>query len=133
MFHPDAHPTNVEARDLYPGLENEEKDRVREEIKDSMALHRSVMRGTGFWSWMVPQHSSDLSEDFWYLPVQDRPQLQVRTLPVVDYVENVDETYVGALLDECLPEDRPRYLAYLRRRILGVGLVVAVCSDIKAQ
>lgn len=92
-------------------------------------LHRSVMRGTGFWDWMVARRSGYLSSDLRHLPVQDRPPPPVRALPVVDYLKSVDMTYVDALLGECLPEDRPRYLAYLRYRILGLGLVTAVCYD----
>ena len=92
-------------------------------------LHRSVMRGTGFWDWMVVRGSRDFLSDLRYLPLQDRPPPSVRALPVVDYLKSVDEAYIGALLDECLPEDRPRYLVYLRCRILGLGLVTAVCYD----
>lgn len=119
-FHTAAQPTNVEAHGFRPYVGNEEKERVRETIQDLMVLHRSVMRGTGFWDWMVARRTGYLSSD-------------LRHLPVVDYLKSVDMAYVDALLSECLPEDRPRYLAYLRYRILGLGLVTAVCYDESIQ
>lgn len=92
-------------------------------------MHCSVMRDGGFWDWMVARRSGDLSSEFRYPPVRDGPPASVRALSAVDYSEGADEAYVCAPVDECLPEDRSRYLVCLRRRNLDLGLVTAVFYD----
>ncbi|KAF5545727.1 hypothetical protein FMEXI_5911 [Fusarium mexicanum] len=119
-FHPQALPSNpiacgVATKVSYHGYEtddlvddmNEEQQQLFDEVKDRMDLHRSVLRGTGFYDWMTKTDGNS----------------KCRPLPTINFLDIDDETYVNAILEIALPKDRARFRSYLSNRPLGIGII----------
>ncbi|KAF5701883.1 hypothetical protein FMUND_13716 [Fusarium mundagurra] len=119
-FHPQAHPSNPIACGLptkvaYDGFEtdallddmNEEQQQLFDEVRDKMDLHRSVLRGAGFYDWMTKTDGNS----------------KRRPLPTINLLDIDDETYVNAILEMALPKDRARFRSYLSNRPLGIGII----------
>ncbi|KAF5691881.1 DNA helicase [Fusarium denticulatum] len=120
LFHPQAHPFNPIACGLPTkvacgGFEtdallddmNEEQQQLFDKVKDKMDLHRSVLRGAGFYDWMTKTDGNS----------------KRRPLPTIDLLDIDDETYANAILEMVLPKDRARFRSYLSNRPLGIGII----------
>lgn len=101
-------------------------------VKETMDLHRALMRGSGFFDWMT-RPTSDIVEVMAVTSLQDTttPTPKLRDLPVINFLQIDDDKFVDALIDEALPQDRARFRQYLSNRALGLGIVTAV--SYKAQ
>lgn len=106
-------------------------------VKERQALHRAVMRGNGFYQWMVsddvpstcPEETAVADEDLaTTLSKIDLGIRKLKKLPVVNFTTGVDKTYLENILEELLPQDRDRARQYFRDRPLGLGLFTAVSS-----
>ncbi|KAF5636033.1 DNA helicase [Fusarium sp. NRRL 52700] len=86
---------------------SQEQQLLLDEIKDKMDLHRSALRGAGFHDWMSKTDS----------PGKWRPLLTLKILDIED------QTYVGAVLETVLLQDRARFRTYLSDRSLGIGII----------
>ncbi|KAF5685137.1 ATP-dependent helicase [Fusarium circinatum] len=119
-FHPQALPSNpiacrVATKVDYHGYEtddllddmSEEQQQLFDKVKDRMDLHRSVLRGTGFYDWMTKTDGNS----------------KCRPLPTIDFLDIDDEIYVNAILEMALPKDRARFRSYLSNRPLGIGII----------
>ncbi|KAG5762797.1 hypothetical protein H9Q72_009101 [Fusarium xylarioides] len=120
-FHPQAHPSNPIAYGLetkrdpctdsetddLPDDMTQEQQRLLDPVKDKMDLHRSVLRGAGFYDWMT----NSASTSTW------------RSLPTVNLLDIDDQTYVNGIIQMALPKDRTRFRSYLSNRPLGIGLI----------
>ncbi|KAF5979297.1 DNA helicase [Fusarium coicis] len=120
LFHPQAHPHNPIACGLptkvaYGVFEtdtllddmNEEQQQLFDKVKDKMDLHRSVLRGAGFYDWMTKTNGNS----------------KRRPLPTIDLFDIDDQTYANAILGMALPKDRARFRSYLSNRPLGIGII----------
>ncbi|KAF5567852.1 DNA helicase [Fusarium napiforme] len=120
LFHPQAHPYNPIACGLPTKLVSgvvktdtlldemsEEQQQLFDEVKDRMDLHRSVLRGAGFYDWMTKTDGNS----------------KRRPLPTIDLLDIDDETYANAILEMALPKDRARFRSYLSNRPLGIGII----------
>lgn len=97
------------------------------QAKDVQALHRAVMRGSGFYDYMSGR---DLAETVAISSSETEKQAQVqqwRDLPVVNFLDGLSQEWADALCEEALPEDRARFKAYLSEKVLGIGIITAVC------
>ncbi|PNP83871.1 hypothetical protein FNYG_02559 [Fusarium nygamai] len=120
LFHPQAHPYNpiacglptkvacgvIETDTLLDDM-NEEQQQLFDKVKDKMDLHRSVLRGAGFYDWMTKTDGNS----------------KRRPLPTIDLLDIDDETYANAILEMALPKDRARFRSYLSNRPLGIGII----------
>ncbi|KAG4263006.1 hypothetical protein FPRO04_11722 [Fusarium proliferatum] len=78
-----------------------------DKVKDKMDLHRSVLRGAGFYDWMTKTDSTG----------------KWRPLPTINILDIDDQTYVDAVLETVLLQDRARFTTYLSDRPLGIGII----------
>lgn len=93
-----------------------------------MDLYRDLMRGTGFFRSLVEEKlSSQLGAVSLDESVATAPALW--QLPIVDFMAIEDVSYLNALLDQVLPEDRDRFRNYLANRPLGLALITSVSSN----
>lgn len=92
---------------------------------DMMDLQRALMRGTGYFDWMM-RPSADLAEKMAATSLEPNSLPTLRPLPVVNFLEIADAKYVDALVEEALPQDRTRFRQYLSKRLLGLGIITAV-------
>ncbi|PTB63892.1 hypothetical protein BBK36DRAFT_1171340 [Trichoderma citrinoviride] len=90
---------------------------------ERMELHRALVRGTGFYDWMV-------KEDAPRSTVAATPSLSVvdtnvvyRRLPSVNFLDFGDSVRAEAIVNEALPHDRDRFRGYLSNRPLGFGMI----------
>ncbi|KAK4150791.1 P-loop containing nucleoside triphosphate hydrolase protein [Chaetomidium leptoderma] len=102
------------------------------ELAERMELHRTLMRGSGFYNWMtntnqapVPEPEEPSVEQALANRTLDQQPPPVRTLPVVNLLDVPDDKYTRALLEEALPRDRAPFSQYLSRRHLGLGIITA--------
>ncbi len=79
------------------------------DARDRMSLFRALMRGVGFYTWMVQKPG------------------QQRELPEVNFLESADVRYVEVLLQEA-HEGGDRLRLYLSVRPLGIGLITGVSA-----
>ncbi|KAF5598797.1 DNA helicase [Fusarium pseudocircinatum] len=86
---------------------NQEQQKLLDKVKDKMDLHRFVLRGAGFHDWMIKTGSTG----------------KWRPLPTINILDVEDQTYIGAVLETALPEDRARFTTYLSDRPLGIGII----------
>jgi hypothetical protein len=125
LFHPQTIPYNpiacglptkvdcgvVKTDTLLDGM-NEEQQQLFDKVKDKMDLHRSVLRGAGFYDWMTKTDGNS----------------KRRPLPTIDLFDIDDQTYANAILEMALPKDRARFRSYLSNRPLGIGIITGVCN-----
>lgn len=129
-FHPSAKPTNAgrlgldDIREKLP----EERAKIINNVEDIMDLHRSLLRGNGFYSWMTKRIDSagERSIGMDGLQMESTASIQLRPLPVVNFLNFNDDKHADAIVEEALPEDRARFRQYLSKRHLGLGLITAV-------
>ncbi|KAB5549643.1 P-loop containing nucleoside triphosphate hydrolase protein [Coniochaeta sp. 2T2.1] len=113
---------------------------VPEDISFRMAIHRDIMRGTGFYATLT-QPSADNMTDMPMpdivdnasgsveglpmadLTVQEPPA--VRPLPSFDFIGIEDPVLRESVLQIALPEDKARMERYASNRPLGIALVAA--------
>ncbi|KAL6861020.1 hypothetical protein J3F83DRAFT_767824 [Trichoderma novae-zelandiae] len=118
LFHPLADPSNPLRWGLPDPNVSAEKRRALTggqvktlaQVKDRMMLHRALVRGNGFYDWMVGAPKSEAT---------------CRPLPSVNYLEFDDDVRAEAIVNEALPQDRVRFRAYLSSRPLGLGIIAA--------
>ncbi|KAF5249312.1 hypothetical protein FANTH_5393 [Fusarium anthophilum] len=84
-----------------------EQQLLLDKVKDKMDLHRSVLRGAGFYDWMIKTESPG----------------KWRTLPTINILDIEDQTYIDAVLEMALFQDRARFATYLSDRPLGIGII----------
>ncbi|KAH6681022.1 P-loop containing nucleoside triphosphate hydrolase protein [Plectosphaerella plurivora] len=104
-------------------------------VKDRQALHRAVMRGNGFHTWMAtdePQPDSASPQDSSITEITNGLQQaaitktsKLRSIPIVDFTDVPNQSYLQSTLMELLPQDRERAMTYFRERHLGIGLFTA--------
>lgn len=75
-----------------------------------------LLRGNGFWKFMVPPRGSTSN------------QSQIRWLPGQNFLDLNDANLVRAILAEALSQDRERFGRYLSARPLGLGLITGVST-----
>ncbi|KAM0325796.1 hypothetical protein ACHAQA_007098 [Verticillium albo-atrum] len=127
-FHPRAKPTNAEALGLE---EDADLAEVPTSIHERMDLHRAVLRGNGFFDWMIKPAAADNDgrpDTLAAMNLQDDGNVSKRRkLPVVNFLSGRDQDgqYTAALLEEALPQDRARYRCYLSECALGIGIMAA--------
>ncbi|KAL2673660.1 hypothetical protein Neosp_012103 [[Neocosmospora] mangrovei] len=85
-----------------------------EEVVDRMDLHRALLRGHGFYNWMVKPDPRST----------DAPPT-LRALPSINFLDIEDKAYADAIVAEALPQDQARFRGYLSNRPLGLGLITA--------
>nr|RBQ99385.1 hypothetical protein FVER53263_10854 [Fusarium verticillioides] len=120
LFHPQAHSYNpiacglptkvaygVVKTDTLLDDMNEEQQQLFNKVKDKMDLHRSILRGAGFYDWMTKTDGNS----------------KRRPLPTIDLFDIDDQTYANAILEMALPKDRARFRSYLSNRPLGIGII----------
>ncbi|KAK4184092.1 hypothetical protein QBC35DRAFT_477596 [Podospora australis] len=90
-------------------------------LPSKMALHRAIMRGTGFWSTLT-EHEGTRSNSPGDITLAG-PRL--RPLPRVDYLGISDSVLRNAIIQEALPDDRARAEKYASNCVLGVNLITA--------
>ncbi|EAQ90943.1 predicted protein [Chaetomium globosum CBS 148.51] len=112
LYLPDAKPTRV--------LPYQPSTAELAEREDTMALHRAVMRGQGFYDWMTRPVYTMASAS-----TKVTPMRTARPLPVADFLARADKAYINALFEEVLPSDRGPFHECLRNRTLGIGLIIA--------
>ncbi|KAF7554912.1 hypothetical protein G7Z17_g2536 [Cylindrodendrum hubeiense] len=93
-------------------------------VKDVMDLHRTLMRGNGFFDWMT-RPKSDVVEAMAATSLEHTSTPKLRALPVVNFLQVNDDKFVDVLVDEALPVDRGRFRQYLSNRPLGLGIITA--------
>ncbi|RKL38840.1 hypothetical protein BFJ72_g6970 [Fusarium proliferatum] len=84
-----------------------EQQLLLDKVKDKMDLHRSVLRGAGFYDWMTKTDSTG----------------KWRPLPTINILDIDDQTYVDAVLETVMLQDRARFTTYLSDRPLGIGII----------
>ncbi|EMT60933.1 Regulator of nonsense transcripts 1 like protein [Fusarium odoratissimum] len=135
LFLPSADPTNFAEFGLPCDPDNtksmmDEKDMtdqqkfVLSQVRDWMALHRALLRGEGFYEWMSKPAPRPIEEALEAMTIEDAAPT-LRSLPVVNFLEDADEAYANAIVDEALPQDRDRFRYYLENRPLGLGIITA--------
>jgi hypothetical protein len=93
------------------------------------------MRGNGFFEWMASESEStpnspddspetDIVESFARTTIGGTSKL--RSLPILDFTDVKNHSYLQAIMMELLPQDRDRAMTYFRHRHLGLGLFTAV-------
>ncbi|KAM5349632.1 hypothetical protein ACJ41O_006137 [Fusarium nematophilum] len=130
-FRPDALPSNVIGCGLptapHGGLldgMNEDGTRLLREVEDRMDLHRALVRGTGFYDWMMRPAPMEVTDAIKAVTIGDAPPT-LRPLPSTNFLDFGDEAYADAIVEEALPQDRPRFRGYLSNRPLGLGMITA--------
>jgi hypothetical protein len=93
-----------------------------------MDLHRYLMRGTGFYDWMIRTGPGANLEQAMANLEPDKPAPALRPLPTVNLLDGTDDQYVDALIEEALPHDRAPFRRYMADRPLGLGIITAVSS-----
>ncbi|RSL50912.1 hypothetical protein CEP54_011672 [Fusarium duplospermum] len=136
LFSPDAPPSNIigcglpldpETGQIADNL-SEEDSELLEKVQDRMDLHRALMRGAGFWDWMVfrsPQELVGASQAVNLVDAPPAPAPKPRVLPSTNFLDFEDEAYADAIVAEALPHDRSRFRGYLSNRPLGLGMITA--------
>ncbi|CAH0049226.1 unnamed protein product [Clonostachys solani] len=94
-----------------------------------MAFHRALQRGTGFYDVFKGASSSSnpidsLAESMEHSVISDDGTTG-QQLPNISYLDLGDPTYIDALLEDVLPQDRARFRGYFSNRPLGLSLVTA--------
>ncbi|UKZ57243.1 hypothetical protein TrVGV298_011096 [Trichoderma virens] len=104
---------------------------IPEDIKFKMALHRALLRGTGFYDVLVrsPDEIDQLAQSLANaeidMDIADKGSLLLpKRLPVIDLMDMPQE-HLKALIEEALPADRERFVKYLSERPLGLGCITA--------
>ncbi|KAM0420980.1 hypothetical protein ACHAPT_011223 [Fusarium lateritium] len=123
LFRPDALPSNVVGCGLPEGEEagqlmdlTEKDQRLLDEVKDRMDLHRALLRGNGFYDWKAkPAPNARAMEEI--------PSL--RPLPRINLLDTEDTAYIDDVVAEALPQDQSRFRQYLSNSPLGLGLITA--------
>lgn len=133
LFHPLAEPSNP----VRWGLPNpdaradkrtpltEEQSAILAKVKDNMELHRALVRGNGFYDWMVKKPLDSIVDTMSSLSVADTAST-CRPLPCVNFLDFRDKARAEAIVNEALPDDRNRFRAYLSKRPLGLGIIIGV-------
>ncbi|RSM06136.1 hypothetical protein CDV31_009233 [Fusarium ambrosium] len=136
LFSPDAPPSNIigcglpldpDTGELAHDLSEEESE-LLEKVQDRMNLHRALVRGAGFWDWMVIQSLQELVGALHAVNPGDAPPApapKLRALPSTNFLDFEDEAYADAIVAEALPHDRSRFRGYLSNRPLGLGMITA--------
>ncbi|CVL04063.1 uncharacterized protein FMAN_14843 [Fusarium mangiferae] len=120
-FHPQARAFNPTAQwlttertsrtdtqtEALPDDMTQEQQLLFDEINDKMGLHRSVLRGAGFYDWMTKTDGNS----------------KWRPLPTINLLDIDDQAYVDAIIGMVLPKDRARFRSYLSNRTLGIGMI----------
>ncbi|QGI70925.1 hypothetical protein CEK27_003254 [Fusarium fujikuroi] len=120
-FHPQARPFNPTAQwlatertprtgtqtEALPDDMTQEQQLLFDEVNDKMGLHRSVLRGAGFYDWMTKTDGNS----------------KWRPLPTINLLDVDDQSYVDAILGMVLSKDRARFRSYLSNRTLGIGII----------
>ncbi|RGP71948.1 DNA helicase [Fusarium sporotrichioides] len=118
--------TNAVSEDLSPA-----QRKTYENVCDRMALHREVMRGSGFYHWMTSKPLTSPVPESEALSSESEPAsadlaaTSLRTLPTTNFLDIGDDVYAETIVEEALPEDRARFRGYLSNRPLGVGIITA--------
>ncbi|KAF9772331.1 hypothetical protein IL306_009964 [Fusarium sp. DS 682] len=120
-FHPQANPSNPIAcglptkrasrddgptEDLLDGMTQEQK-LLLDKVKDKMELQRAILRGAGFYDWMMKTDGTS----------------KWRPLPTVNFLDTDDQTCVDTIIETALPKYRARLRSYLSNRPLGIGII----------
>lgn len=127
-FLPAAEPTQP-----LPGYKKQGNP-VPSELQDKMQLHRALLRGNGFYSWMTANASNpspstpDITEELTSITPADKGKAIVRSLPVVNYFRLNDDAFTTAIVQEALPADQKRFKEYMSNRVLGLGIITAVST-----
>ncbi|KAF4992306.1 hypothetical protein FDECE_13760 [Fusarium decemcellulare] len=131
LFRPCILPSNIGAcglpvtRDgVLPDNLTNEQERLLHEVQDRMDLHRALLRGDGFYKWMVKPVPRDVVEAHGDASLDDKAP-KIRPLPRVNFLDLDDQAYADAIVEEALPTDRLRFRNYLSDRPLGLGLITA--------
>ncbi|KAJ4328076.1 hypothetical protein N0V84_001444 [Fusarium piperis] len=120
-------PQDPETGELADNLSEEEFE-LLEKVQDRMNLHRALLRGTGFWDWMVIRSLQDLAGPLQAMNLDDAPPApapKLRALPSTNFLDFEDEAYADAIVTEALPQDRSRFRGYLSNRPFGLGMITA--------
>lgn len=103
------------------------RDAIDDDTKVKMELHRSLLRGTGFYQFMAAKPAvagtDEASTAMDKLSQGDKAPAKLRQLPVVDLLGS--DKYADAVVEEALPADRQRFRAYMSERLLGLGIMTA--------
>lgn len=89
-----------------------------------MALHRDLMRGTGFFGTLLGSDMATPTDRLRSTSIADAPAAS-HSLPLLNYLDINHERYAKFLVEEALPQDRDRFEAYLSARPLGLALIAS--------
>lgn len=128
-----ARPSNPEVWGM-PTEEANPSAHIPEHVVFNMKLQRDLLRGTGFYKTLCGHmvnlddvSAEDLLSKTLAATHLDDSDLLSKRLPIVDFLE-LPETYLLSLMEEVLPADRERFIRYMSKRPLGLGIVTAVSS-----
>ncbi|KAH0496386.1 hypothetical protein TgHK011_003749 [Trichoderma gracile] len=135
LFHPLAEPSNpfrwglpdpsmpAKAQEAFKDKDGVELARIKAQLMDRMELHRALVRGNGFYDWMVAKDPTRSYVDATAsLSVADA-DVTYRQLPCANFLGFGDAVRAEAIVNEALPHDRDRFRAYLSNRPLGFGMI----------
>lgn len=137
QLHPEAAPSNPGmfgvGRSDRPEAPSAAHIQQRSVAGFQQELTRDLFRGRGFYRTLQRQaiKDRDCAEVLQALTLGDKPSpvhapLDLKPLPVENFLDIKDQGFVDALLMEALPADRARLRQYMSERHLGLGLVTAV-------
>lgn len=114
---------------------------LKPDLRFKMHLHRDIMLGTGFYNTLVqdlaqdhelanapPAMLSDVSLDDTHTKGKVPEPIKIRPVPVVNFLDSMDQSLADSVVGEALPEDMDRFRTYLSNRPLGIGLIAAPVS-----
>ncbi|KAF5670263.1 DNA helicase [Fusarium circinatum] len=94
-------------------------------VKFRMEIHRALLRGSGFYSALVPQFPEATIEAVG-AQIQDLNLYdKMQELPRTNFLNFEDKEYAKCIVEEALPDDRERFKAYLSDRPLDLGLIAS--------
>ncbi|CVL08874.1 uncharacterized protein FPRN_14657 [Fusarium proliferatum] len=94
-------------------------------VKFRMEIHRALLRGSGFYTALVPRFPEATIEAVGAL-IQDLNLYdKMQELPRTNFLNFEDKEYAKCIVEEALPDDRERFKAYLSDRPLDLGLIAS--------
>ncbi|KAF5231890.1 hypothetical protein FAUST_9026 [Fusarium austroamericanum] len=133
-FRHDAQPSNPRAYGLPTDHETDavsdnltpDQRKTYDMVLDRMALHREVMRGSGFYHWLTSEPATSQSPKTQAPPSEpNHTATSLRTLPTINFLDTGNDAYANLIVEEALPEDRAPFRGYLSNRPLGLGIITA--------
>lgn len=79
-----------------------EQTRTQAVVKDRMELHRALVCGTGFYSWMTKAGPTDIASAL-NVATHHGSTKNIRALPTINFLDLGNDRYSNAIVDEARP------------------------------